>query len=467
MKLKKDPPLPPIPDNAYLLEEATGDVITLTDAAALPMPTATTTLTPIQDLHGYSNPWIGGAGKNLFDPTTAEDGIVIANGTIYEGTGRKHTFCKIDNTKTYTLSGTYNNGYIYAFYDTNKSFIEVVANTTMPVTISNIPNNVEYIAVNTTSDIMLNTAQLEQGTQATAYEPYSNICPISGYDSASYNRCGVNLWEEEVELGYYDSTGTYQSANNRLCTKNKIKVNPQNTYYCKLPLSSSLTDNFIICYDKNEEFLQRLNISNSGNGFSFTAPNNCYYINVNFTTLYTGGTTYNHDISINYPSTITTYQPYQGQSVTLTFDNTIYSGVIDWCNGVVTVDKSMVDLGDLNWTYDNSYGGRWYTTISGAKLPLDNSTVANIISENYQARSITDMYLNSGYGIGIAQSNGYTYCYNQSNTSNPSGQLCYELATPTTIQLTPTQLKTLAGYNTIYTDVGNITLEYWRKEVRA
>ena len=42
-----------------------------------------------------------------------------------------------------------------------------------------------------------------------------------------------------------------------------------------------------------------------------------------------------------------------------------------------------------------------------------------------------------------------------------------KLITPTTIQLTGGRLTTLAGYNTIYTDIGNISLEYWTKEVRA
>ena len=46
-------------------------------------------------------------------------------------------------------------------------------------------------------------------------------------------------------------------------------------------------------------------------------------------------------------------------------------------------------------------------------------------------------------------------------------QLCYELATPQTIQLTTSQLTTLAGYNTIYTDIGNITLQYFGKGVNA
>lgn len=39
-------------------------------------------------------------------------------------------------------------------------------------------------------------------------------------------------------------------------------------------------------------------------------------------------------------------------------------------------------------------------------------------------------------------------------------QLVYELATPQTYQLTPTEVRTLLGGNTIYTDGGTIIAEY-------
>ena len=39
-------------------------------------------------------------------------------------------------------------------------------------------------------------------------------------------------------------------------------------------------------------------------------------------------------------------------------------------------------------------------------------------------------------------------------------QLCYELATPQTYQLTPTEVTTLLGDNTIWADTGDTTAEY-------
>ena len=39
-------------------------------------------------------------------------------------------------------------------------------------------------------------------------------------------------------------------------------------------------------------------------------------------------------------------------------------------------------------------------------------------------------------------------------------QLCYELATPTTIQLTTQQIDSLLGRNSVWADSGDVTVEY-------
>jgi hypothetical protein len=39
-------------------------------------------------------------------------------------------------------------------------------------------------------------------------------------------------------------------------------------------------------------------------------------------------------------------------------------------------------------------------------------------------------------------------------------QLMYPLATPTTIQLTPTQIDSLLGRNSVWSDSGDVTVEY-------
>ena len=497
-KLKKDPPLPPIPDNAYLLEQATGDVITLTDAAALPMPTATTTLTPIQDLHGFSYPWVGGANKNML-PMTVE-GIKSLNtsgtwsGNVYSyynvtyelltDSANNITGIKVNGTSTgrygftlcnaNTINFLQSNTYILTGCPTGGSETTYSLNVGDNITATYItygyaetftPSN-DFLSNNYFARIYIQSGatinnltfypmiRLATVTDPT-FAPYSNICPISGYDGAEYTRTGVNIWDEE-----------YKIEDNQFKAKNFIKVLPNTTYYFKCPVA--ITN--VYTYDANLSNATRIYPTNNS---TFTTGDNVYNIWFSISTS-TYGTTYNNDISINYPSTITTYQPYQAQNVTLTFDNTIYSGVIDWCTGVVTVDKGMVDLGDLTYemgNINNANTGRIFsTTIIGRKR-----SATQVISSQYRCVDISTVaWETMDLGTIGATSWGdfITICDNYASASDfktamDGVQLLYELATPTTIQLTPSQLRTLAGYNTIYTDIGNISLEYWTKEVRA
>ena len=119
---------------------------------------------------------------------------------------------------------------------------------------------------------------------------YSNPWPAGG---------GVNQWDEEWELGVYDASGVKTSANNRICSKNKIKVTPDASYYT--------TQRIQICtYDVNGTFIERRSFTPENTTFNVGA--NTYYIAFHCDTAY--GTTYNNNISINYPSSATSYAPY-------------------------------------------------------------------------------------------------------------------------------------------------------------
>lgn len=101
---------------------------------------------------------------------------------------------------------------------------------------------------------------------------------------------GFNQWDEEWEVGSISlSTGQNTSANNRIRSKNFIRVIPNTTYYYKSPYGD-----YILFYDIDKNYLGNyINITNT----SFTTPNNCGYIK--FYTSASYGETYNYDICIN------------------------------------------------------------------------------------------------------------------------------------------------------------------------
>ena len=110
----------------------------------------------------------------------------------------------------------------------------------------------------------------------------------------------INQWDEQVRNGYYDvSTGEFVSNSAYICSANYVKIKPSTSYYFKCPVNGG-----VAYYDSNKSFISRVVVNANT---VFTTPSNAHYLRFNPYDSY--GTTYNHDISINYPSTYTGYYP--------------------------------------------------------------------------------------------------------------------------------------------------------------
>lgn len=282
----------------------------------------------------------------------------------------------------------------------------------------------------------------------------SNICPISGWDEVETNVTGVNVWDEEYLNGYYSSSGTFVSNSKQLCSKNMIRVLPDTSYYFKLGNFSGNQGQAVCFYDANKNFLSRtLNI------YNFTTPSDCCYININIGSNY--GATYNHDISINYPSTDHDYHAYQGRTITTTLPQTVYGGTLDVVSGVLTVDRAMVDFGTLNWTYVSG-GSYFYAVISNKAKGFDNivcsayETAPRAGVENLQDGQIVGGMNDTAVYIKDSRYTDATAF----KTAMNGVQLCYELATPQTYQLTPQEVQTLLGQNNVWSEQGDVDVTY-------
>ena len=101
-----------------IYDTASGSVASFPDGAdGLPLVSLTAQIEPVQDLHGYSKPWPGGGGKNLFPPydgnsygltaTKNNDGTMTINGTFTLSVNRviPTPFNVTLPAGTYTLSG--------------------------------------------------------------------------------------------------------------------------------------------------------------------------------------------------------------------------------------------------------------------------------------------------------------------------------------------------------------------------
>jgi hypothetical protein len=165
----------------------------------------------------------------------------------------------------------------------------------------------------------------------------------------------------------------------------------------------------------------------------------------------------NVHIQIEKGSTATPYVPYNGYQITVNLGGTYYSGTLDVVSGVLTVDKAKIIIDENSAIYNwNSPQSPWCGFVhlisnqaTGRKLVKTNYTTS--IDGNYSswnAYSVNrDVYVcmneNIIGGRAIADMTAYL-------ATHPL-EVVYELATPQSIQLSPTMVKALVGENHLST----------------
>ena len=112
-------------------------------------------------------------GKNLFDEEWESGSFNNTTGVEVtdSNTMRSKNYIKVDPNETYTID----TNAVKIFYDKNYKVISVNTSTSITTTTFNTPENCYYMRIRMSySDYSNNkfTKQIEQGTQATSYEPY-------------------------------------------------------------------------------------------------------------------------------------------------------------------------------------------------------------------------------------------------------------------------------------------------------
>ena len=301
---------------------------------------------------------------------------------------------------------------------------------------------------------------------------YSDGTPhaIVGYTGLNLTACGVNLWDEEWEVGgYNNSTGVPTPEVDRIRNKNHIPCKGGMSVYITYP--SGMSGGIYVYFWDNTDTLISVVYANSGNSFTFTTPANTAYMNFNTQSYY--GATYNDNLSFNYPSSDTAYHAYNGTTyaVTWTDEGTVYGGEIDLTTGVLTVTHAIVDLGSLNWTYISPSGERIYNYFSTSDLSAvikntTSSTLHNGLCSDFSVCTTSNI-AKSGYDNCFAVGGATLFVSDDAYSDAPtfktamSGvKLVYELATPYTVQLSATQVRALKSVNNVFGDTGETEVKY-------
>lgn len=280
---------------------------------------------------------------------------------------------------------------------------------------------------------------------------YQEVFPISGWDSVDVTRTGVNVWDGTAENGKWISsytTGKVSSASSAYNVTDFIPVEPNKSYYM---MNTGSSRN--VWYDANKNAIPMSSWEISDSAKVITAPLNARYIRFTVMNQYVDA------FGVNYPSTDHDYHAYQGQTYQTTLPQTVYGGTLDVVSGVLTVDRAMVDLGTLTWVVNGNNTNTYEADVTGKA-----SGSSNILCSNYQLQAVAisnmpDKSIRGLYGTVVVKDDDYT-TVGTFTTAMSGVQLVYELATPTTIQLTPTQIDSLLGRNNVWANSGDVTVEY-------
>jgi hypothetical protein len=190
----------PTPENAYLLKEASGSLVSFNDGTDLPMPSFICNIDAVQDLHGYDSPWAGGAGKNKLENSAVSS---TSSGVTYTvnsdttisclGTASATSYLTIAQNfslkaGTYILNGCPIGGGIETMrmsltipgvnvaFDTGSG-----AEFTLDSDVNDLSLGIRIgSGQDVSGKVFKPMIRLATETDPT-YAPYSNICPISGH----------------------------------------------------------------------------------------------------------------------------------------------------------------------------------------------------------------------------------------------------------------------------------------------
>ena len=379
--------------NNYLpTDTASGSIASFTDGAKnMPVKALSVALEPVQDLHGYSNPWpVGGSANKLpcgeaFTQTI--NGITITS----------------DGTGIYTITGTATAAVNYLFD---------IPEVTLPDT----------VIVHLMNDKAGSTGS------AIGFDWYNGSTRVDFVGLYPVNRI------------YFGTSALGGKTINKLAIRVASGESISGTLtFSPMILDTNATTPFIPC------------------------ANICPI---------TGHSTAQVWREATYD---TTAQP----QITIPLGQTVYGGTLDVVQGVLTVDRAMVELtGSDDW-YSFSVGTASASAIcnlpSAPYVPTAgsgfNGAVSSIGLENprYWASARPNETPDKG-NWSFAIGSGVVRVYTTDITAVTSlalfksafqaSQYCYTLATPIEIPLTAHDLTTLLGQNNIWSDSGDVDVTY-------
>ena len=439
-----------------------GSIVTFSDAWVGSKIYPNANIVPVQSLNGYDKPYPPGGWKNKYS------GGDISLG----GSNARTQSINIDTIPagSYYLSatwgGTSSSGYGLEFYDANNTrLVNKWNNGTLTLT-GDAVRVYAYMSQTDYSDgktVTISDIQVELGSSATSYSPYSNICPITGHSSADVSRCGKNLFDPN-SMGHEWVTNQNAIVTYNVTKSFRIWASAGDKYTLSNDTESSGTNILLLAYcDESGNVLSRSIVANGAKSITATAPANTKFLIASF---YQWAQVVNAQLELG--SEPTDYVPYNGITKTISLGSTIYGGTLNVDSGVLTVDRAIVTYnGSESWSLQsiNSYG---IANIGRGLSNYETGIVTGGITNRF-APQTTVISQTQTEGFYIASS-GYLYLRVSSARASTEDELKTWLAsnnvtlvykcTPTTVQLTGEEITALLGENNVWASSGDVEVTY-------
>ena len=437
-----------------------------------------------QNLNGYDRPWLPGCNKNLLPfftngssagvtYTVSSTGVITATG---KATGNSRIFQYLDlPAGDYVLSGAAEGSTVGVgdMYVTVMSSGTVVARDYTGIedsgrkfTLTQTENL--YVACRFTNAATSSTAtkifkpQIERGTDTTSYSPNQNICPITGVSSVSITVCGKNIYDQTAGTSgaYINSDGGITS-HSSWSISDYIKINGNMSW--RGAVTGFGTNPRSAYYDASKNFISVVKLS--GETGTIEPPDGAKYIRISVRV--SDQPTFQVEYG-NLSSPL--YYSYNGVVYTVSLGETLYDDVVDLSDGSGSSSYNIVDMGNLNYTYDSTYH-RMYTDdltdiiVAGTRRTKFLCECFYAVTDGRSLSDVPDCSIYTGNpGTIRVYLQVSTYTDPAVFKSDMTGKLLVYPVTPRSFTFTKEKVYTLSTDNNIFADCGRIKrLIYFNK----
>lgn len=302
-------------------------------------------------------------------------------------------------------------------------------------------------------------------TQAGEGDPApDNVRPVTGWTGVKVTRCGKNLL-----------TGNKWKNGNNVYLGQSQSGYPVLLKPAKYTISVKTTVAVDIYQEASNGVGGRLTRATQKNPVvTFTIETEGYYqlwayasgLNVENITEY----------QLERGETATAYEPYDGDTYTITFPETagtVYGGVLHVDTGKLAVNRvGLVLDSSVAFFASGDYPGSFYKNRNAFTPAIPDPATVEIICSHakrvptlsQETYTIGCMYIDGSVNLRLLGTDATledwnTYVDAQKTNGTPV-TLVYTIDTPIIYNLTPTEVKSLIGYNTVFADCGEVSVTY-------